>query len=87
MDMVAEKIKSQEEKAWFSTVDSKHAQEQVPLLRDLAKHCNAQIKAGKSSGTYRFDSGSQKWHSNLKICRLSISYLEFLPFLYMTLKL
>ena len=58
-DMVAEKIKSQEEKAWFSIIDSKDAREQVPLIRDLAKHCNTQIVAGKSAGTYIFDSGSQ----------------------------
>ena len=47
LDMVAEKIKSENGEAWFSAVDMTHAYGQIPL----------QIIGGESAGTYRFVTG------------------------------
>ena len=57
LDMVAEKLDTEEDEAWFSSVDMTYAYGQVPLHQLTAKHCNFQIIGGESTGTYRFVTG------------------------------
>ena len=57
LDMVAEKLDTEEGEAWFSSVDMTYAYGQVPLHQLTAKHCNFQIIGGESTGTYRFVTG------------------------------
>ena len=57
LDMVAEKLDTEEGEAWFSSVDMTYAYGQVPLYQLTAKHCNSQIIGGESTGTYRFVTG------------------------------
>ena len=57
LDMVAEKLDSENGEAWFSSVDMTYAYGQIPLHLLTAKHCNFQIIGGESTGTYRFVTG------------------------------
>ena len=57
MDMVAGKIDGKEGQVFYSSVDMKYAYGQIPLDESTAKHCNFQIRGGKSTGTYRFVTG------------------------------
>ena len=57
LDMVAEKLDSENGEAWFSSVDMTYAYGQIPLHLQTAKHCNFQIIGGESTGTYRFVTG------------------------------
>ena len=57
LDLVAEKLDTEEGEAWFSLVDMTYAYDQVLLHQLTAKHCNFQIIGGKSTGTYRFITG------------------------------
>ena len=57
LDLVAEKLDTEEGEAWFSSVDLTYAYGQVPLHQLRPKHCNYQIFGGKSTGTYRFITG------------------------------
>ena len=57
LDMVAEKLDSENGEAWVSSVDMTYAYGQIPLHLLTAKHCNFQIIGGESTGTYRFDTG------------------------------
>ena len=54
LDMVAEKLDSENGEAWFSSVNMTYAYGQIPLHLLGAKHCNFQIIGGESTGTYRF---------------------------------
>ena len=54
LDMVAEKLDTEEGEAWFSSVDMTYAYGQIPLHQLTAKQCNFQIIGGESTGTYRF---------------------------------
>ena len=56
LDMVAEKLDTEEGGAWFSSVDTTYAYGQIPL-QFTAKQCNFQIIGGESTGTYRFVTG------------------------------
>ena len=57
LDMVAEKLDSEDGEAWYSSVDMTYAYGQIPLHQLTAKHCNFQIIGGESTGTYRFVTG------------------------------
>ena len=57
LDMLAEKLDTEEEEEWFLSVDMTYAYGQVPLHQQTAKHCNFQIIGGKSTGRYRFITG------------------------------
>ena len=57
LDMVAEKLDSENGEAWFSSVDMTYAYGQIPLHLLTAKHCHFQIIGGESTGTYRFVTG------------------------------
>ena len=57
LDMVAEKLDSENGEAWFSSVDMTYAYGQIPLHLLTAKHCNFQIIGGESTGTYRYVTG------------------------------
>ena len=57
LDMVAEKLDTEEGEAWFSSVDITYAYGQIPLHHLTAKQCNFQIIGGESTGTYRFVTG------------------------------
>ena len=54
LDMVAEKLDTEEGEAWFSSVDMTYAYGQIPLHHLTAKQCNFQIIGGECTGTYRF---------------------------------
>ena len=54
LDMVAEKLDTEEGEAWFSSIDMTYAYGQVPLHQLTAKQCNFQIIGGESTGTYLF---------------------------------
>ena len=57
LDMVAEKLASEEGEAWFSSVDLTFAYSQVPLHQLTAEQCKFQIIGGQSTGTGRFVTG------------------------------
>ena len=57
LDMVAEKLDSEDGEAWYSSVDMTYAYGRIPLHQLTAKHCNFQIIGGESTGTYRFVTG------------------------------
>ena len=57
MDMIAERLDSEEGEVWYPSVDLTYAYGQVPLHAMTAKHCNFQIIGGESTGTYRFVTG------------------------------
>ena len=57
LDMVAEKLDTEEGEAWFSSVDMTYAYGQIPLRQLTAKQCNFQIIGGESTGIYRFVTG------------------------------
>ena len=57
LDMVAEKLDTEEGEAWFSSVDMTYAYGQIPLHHLTATQCNFQIIGGESTGTYRFVTG------------------------------
>ena len=57
LDMVAEKLNSENGEAWFSSVDVTYAYGEFPLHQLTAKHCYFQIIGGESTGTYRFVTG------------------------------
>ena len=57
LDMVAEKLDTEEGVAWFSAVDMTYANGQVPLHHLTAKQCNFQIIGGESTGIDRFVTG------------------------------
>ena len=57
LDMVAEKLDTEEGEVWFLSVDMTYEYGQVPLHQLTAKHCKFQINGGKSTGTYRFITG------------------------------
>ena len=42
---------------WFSKIDLKYANSQIPLGESIAKHCNFNILGGKPTGTFRFVNG------------------------------
>ena len=55
IDLIAEKLDEKKTgEAWYSSVDMTYAYGQVPLHELTKRHCNFQIRGGKSSGTYRF---------------------------------
>ena len=45
------------QQAYFTTLDLKHAYNQLKLHHDTAKHCNFNIICGESTGTYRIKTG------------------------------
>ena len=55
LDMVAEKLDTEEGEAWFSSFNMTYAY--GPLHQLTAKHCIFQIIGGESTGTYRFETG------------------------------
>ena len=55
LDMVAEKLATEEGEMWFSSVDMTYAYGQVSLHQLLGKFCNLQFMGGESTGSYRFD--------------------------------
>ena len=57
LDMVAEKLDTEEGEAWFSSVDMTYAYDQIPLHQLTGKQCNFQYIGGESNGTYRFVTG------------------------------
>ena len=57
LDMVAEKLATEEGEAWFSSVNMTYAYSQVPLHHLTAKQCNFQVIGGKSTGANRFVTG------------------------------
>ena len=58
IDLIAEKLDEKKTcKAWYSSVDMTYAYGQVPLHELTKRHCNFQIKGGKSTETYRFTTG------------------------------
>ena len=50
IDMIAENLDEEKGEAWYSSVDMKYGQGQVPLHELTKKHCNVQIFGGKSTG-------------------------------------
>ena len=56
IDMVEEKLDTEEGEAWFSSVDMTYAYGQVPHLL-TGKQCSFQIIGGESTGTYRSVTG------------------------------
>ena len=57
LDMVAEKLDSENGESWYSSVDMTYAYGQILLHQLTAKHCIFQIIRGESTGTYRFVTG------------------------------
>ena len=57
LDMVAEKLDTEEGEAWFLSVDMTYAYGENPLHQLTAKQCNSQIIGRESTGTYRFVTG------------------------------
>ena len=57
LDMVAEKLDTENKEAWFSSAFMTYAYGQVPLHLPTAQHCNFQLVEGDSRGTYRFVKG------------------------------
>ena len=57
LDMVEEKLDTEEGVAWFSSVHMTYAYGQVPFHQLPARQCNFQIIGGESTGRYRFVTG------------------------------
>ena len=57
MDMIAERLDSEEGEVRYSSVDLMYAYGQVPLHAMTSKHCNFQIIGDDSTGPYRFVTG------------------------------
>ena len=60
MDSVAVFISERKNKPGqylFSKIDLKYVYSQVPLDKNIKKHCNFNIIGGKTTGTYRFING------------------------------